>query len=460
MSIPEATRPAAGSEREPVPLTLQQEFLCAMDRGDEEGAFGHRHTIASGWRLGGAVDVPTLRRALDEVVRRHEMLHTTISRGEGERTQWAEPVSPVRLVVRDLPADDPATADRAAEEFFNEVEEDAYPVRELPHLRAALGRLGDGDAVLVLVVHHVACDGWSMRVISRDLAAIYASLRGLPGTEPPEARQYREYVAWQRDGLGDDSVTRAREYWRAKLDGAAIAAVPADRPRSSGLSPAYSTHRFPIGADVTSDVLKLAKAMRCSPFMVLVAVYNLVMHRAAGVDDVVVATFTSGRGHESFHDTVGAFLNFLPLRTDVAACATFADLLESTRATCIEAYTHDIPFPLIDEEAPELMAPFAEDGLDVIAFEVLQFPESLEGRVVGDVRYSEIRRRLLSQPASSDIPDGALWALDILPSGEIIGSLKFNGSLFDAGTMWRMIEDYDRILRNAVSAPGSPLKDL
>lgn len=459
MSLSEETHQAAARPAPGIPLSLQQEFLCAMDKGDEEGSFGTKHIIASAWRLSGPVDTELLRRALDDVVERHEMLRTSIVRDGDERSQVVHPPSPVRLLIRELSGEDPDTRDRVAEEFFNEVESGTYRVSELPHLRAAVGRFDEG-AVLVLVVHHVACDGWSMRVIMRDLTRRYAALRGHPGTGLPEWRQYQEYVSWQQGTPSDPGTRRSLEYWGEQLRDARIAAVTADRPRSAGLPTVYSTHRFVIDAEVTSGVLKLARAMRCSPFMVLIAVYNVIMHREAGVDDVVVSTFTSGRDHEGFHDSVGAFLNFVPLRSDVGACGTFAELLERTRATCIDALTHDVPFVLIEGAAPELMAPFMEDDLDVIAFEVLQFPEALDGELIGDVKYTEMRRRVRSQPVSSDIPDGALWALDILPSGEMIGSLKYNSARFDESTMWRLIAAYDRVLRNAVGDPNISLAEI
>ncbi|WP_020670888.1 condensation domain-containing protein [Amycolatopsis nigrescens] len=439
-----------------VPLSIQQDFFCTLDKGDSTGAFGAKHVVASGWRLRGPIDVETLQGALDDVVERHEMLRTSIVRDAQERSQRIHPAAPVKLTLRDLSDTAPEDRDVRAEQFFNEAESAEYHVRELPHLRASLGLLGGNDAMLVLVVHHIAADGWSMRLIIRDLATRYAARQGHPVAELPAVRQYREYVAEQRESVTAAGVHKARAYWREKLSGAEIATIRTDRP-SAEAPGVYSDLRFLIGAETTSAMLQVAKTLRSSPFMVLLAAYQLLLREKTGSEDVVAATFSSSRGIESFQDTVGAFLNFVPLRTDLSGCATFTEVVERTRTTCLQAYTHEIPFPLIDEEAPGLMLPSAAPDRDVIGFEVLQFPSALDGAKLGGLEYAELRRRLLSQPVSCDIPDGVLWALDVLPSRETISSLKFDANLFDEDTMWELVHEFDRVLRTAVTDPDAPL---
>jgi hypothetical protein len=439
-----------------VPLSVQQDFFCTMDKGDVTGAFGAKHVVASGWRLRGPIDVVALQRALDDVVERHEMLRTSISRED--RSQEVQSAKPVRLSVHDLSGTAPADRDARAEDFFTGIEAAAYPVRELPHLRAAVGLLAEDDAMLALVVHHIAADGWSMRVIIRDLATRYAARLGHDVPDLPPVRQYREYVAEQRQALG--GMGKARDYWRRKLDGAEIATIQADRQSDEDTPGSYADLRFLIEQDVTAGVLKTAKATRSSPFMVLLAAYNLLLRERTASDDVVAATFSSSRSVESFQDTVGAFLNFLPLRTDLTGCRTFREVIERTRTTCLEAYTHEIPFPLIEEESPGLMGHAMEPGLAVIGFEVLQFPGGLEGERLGDVEYTELRRRLLSRRESCDIPDGVLWALDVLPSKETISSLKFDTHLFDEDTMWALVHSYVDLLRAVLPSPDAPLPPL
>jgi hypothetical protein len=459
MGVPDVSYTAA-SVTDSLPLSLQQEFFCSLDKGDITGAFGRKHTITFGWRVRGGVASATLRAALDDIVVRHEILRSSLSRGEVDRAQHVHPPCPVKLTVRELPGGDQAARDRQAQDLINDVEADGYDVTELPHLRAFLGVFDDSDAVLVLIAHHIASDGWSMRVIMRDLAACYAARKA--GREPdlPAVSQYHEYSRWQQEHAASAAVDKSAEYWRTTLKGAQIFAMPTDRAKSGDGSGVYSTHRFGIDSELTSATVRLANAMRCSPFMLLLAVYKTMLCKKFGVTDIVVATFTSSRGEERFQNTVGPFLNFLPLRTDLTGCANFRDVVTRVRRTCLEAYTHDIPFERIEPEAPDLMAPFGNPSLDVIAFEVLQFPSAMHNTVISGLEYTEIRRRLVSQPVSSDIPDGALWALDILPDGDMAGSLKFSAGIFDYRTMSDLVGDFDALLRSAVAGPDLPLSQL
>lgn len=453
MSLPDTASPSRTSVR--FPLSLQQEFLCGLDKGDETGSFGAKHTVTSCWRLTGPVQPDALRGALDDLVRRHEMLRTVISRGEGAKSQEVHPPGPVQLTIRDLSGTAPSDRNRVAQELLNTAEAARYPVRELPHLRAWLGRFDDADAVLVLVVHHLAGDGWSMRVLIRDLAAFYAIRRRQPVAAPPPVRQYREFVTEQRDRLAVENLDPARRYWREKLRGARFTAIPIDRQPAEGSVAAYCDRRRLLDREVTGGTLRLAREARCTPFMAYLAVFTILLGRRAGTDDVVVGSFTSGRaGMEAFHDTVGPFLNFLPLRTDLSTCRTFRDVLGETRTTCLRAYTNEIPFPLIDEEAPGLME--SPDG-DILGFEVLQFPGGLDGQRVGDVVYSELRARLLSAQDSCDIPEGGLWALDVLPELGTVSSLKYDRRLFADATMTALADDYSRLLHRVVEAPDAPL---
>ena len=441
-----------------IPLSLNQEFLCAFDKGRPEGAFSDRHTMVQGWRVGGAVNLDTLQGALDDVVARHEVLRTEIVRGAGPRYQEIHPAGRPRLTVRDLSGVAPDARDRAAEELVNEADAGEYSVEELPHLRAILGRFDDGDAVLVLVVHHTASDAWSLQVLIRDVATCYAARRG--HGPAPQPGQYQEFATWQHQSMGDAHVVKALGYWREKLRGAQILALPTDRPRTDGVANTFAVHRFLVDAELTGATLKFANAMRSSPFMVLLAAYNILAHKRTGATDIVVPTFTSGRYQERFFDSVGPFFNFVPLRTDLAGCQTSGEVLQRTRRTCMEAYSNDIPFPLVVNEAPDLVAPFADPARSVVAFELLQSAAPMEAEAIGDLTYSEIRRRLLSQPVAADIPDGALWAMDVLPSGEMVGSLKFNSNLFDESTVVDLVAEFRQVLRNLVAGPDVPVQQI
>src|SRR5262249_27823786 len=149
-------------------------------------------------------------------------------------------------------------------------------------------------------------------------------------------------------------------------------------------------------------------------------------------DDVAVPTFSPGRG-DQFPDTVGSFFDFLPLRTDLTGCTTYREAVAKVRATCVESYAHDVP--MILAEAPAFMAPAVDDNAAPAVFQVFPFPFLMDDTTVGDLAYTEVRWRLRSQELCSDIPDGALWTLNIDATNEIIGSVAYKSALFDESTI-------------------------
>lgn len=439
-----------------IPLSFNQDFLCLFDKGDEEGPFGPTYNIVCGWRLTGAVDTGALQEALDELVVRHEALRTEIVREEGNRHQRVLPPAPVRLEVRDLRAE-PAERHRVSEELLIELEGGRYGSGELPLIRAVLGRFDERDSVLALIAHHSAVDEWSMKLVIQELAVLYARKRGFDLPAPAEPAQYREYALWDRERATQPKAERARAYWRERLRGAVAAPTRTDHRRSANLPKSTAAHRFLIDEELTGAALSLATATRSSPFMVMLAAYYVFLNRSTGATDVTATTFSSGRALARFQHTVGSFFNLLPIRTDLAGCGTFRELIGRTRASCIQAYRHDIPFGQIVEQAPGVTASFAGDDTCVVSFQVFQFPFTMAGDLIGDVAYHDIRRRLLSQPVTTDIPDGALWTLDIDPAGDMVCSLWFNTNLFEESTIRDLVAGFLRVLRETLLSPDAPL---
>jgi hypothetical protein len=296
-----------------------------------------------------------------------------------------------------------------------------------------------------------------MQVLMRDIAFCYAVRKGHDVPPLPATRSYRDYVSLAGEAFSGQAAADARAYWAQKLDGARITGLPTDYPRSAGREKTSPVHRFTISAELTSAVLRHAKATRSTPFMVLFAAYNVMLHRITGETDLVIPTLTSGRTDPEFHNTVGPFFNFVLLRTDLSGCATFRDVAEVTRRSCIEAYTRDIPFTEILQLRPEVMAPLTEDTLAACALQVWQFSTVMDRELVGDLEYSEVRSRLLSQPDGTDIPDGALLTLDLDPSGQAFGNIAYNSNLYREQSMVDLTQRFTDVLQAAMANPASPL---
>jgi condensation enzyme len=406
-----------------------------------------------GWRVRGPLDVPTLEAALADVVERHETLRTEIVRDAAGLHQRVHAAAPPELLRHDLSGVHPDDRDRRAEELLVEVESGALGIDQVPHLRAVLGRFDEADWLLVLVTHHSATDGWSVRVTIRDLAECYAARREGRAPRLPAKEPYAAFASWQRSV----DVESSSRYWRDTLQGAQVFVLPTDFPRSAGREPVTAVYRFHLPAEVVGPALKLARTTRSSPFMVLLAALYVLIARRTGRTDLTMPTFTPGRPPGRFEDTVGSFFNFMPLRVDLTGCGTFREVLASTRATCLDAYSHDIPTMHIFAQAPALMQPAMADGAAPVVFQAFPFPYVLDGTAVGDLEYTELRRRLVSQPVGSDVPDGGLWTFNIDPVGDVVGSMQYRSNLFTESTVARLVDDYHAVLRAVVADPDVPL---
>ncbi|HEV2885328.1 MAG TPA: condensation domain-containing protein, partial [Jatrophihabitans sp.] len=451
---------AAAEPAERIPLSFNQEFFCAMDEGAAAGAFSDRHMLVSGWRLRGRLDPDTLQLALNDVVARHEVLRTSIRRDQQPAYQVVHPPSPVRLEIRDLSPSAEDERPALCEQLMTEIESRTFSVTELPLLRAVLGRLAEQDHVLVLTAHHIAIDAWSMQVVIRDLASCYAVRRGFELTLPA-VHQYREYCLAQRRQTDPAVLRPALEYWRTTLRGGRAFTLPTRSvPVADGLS-RYAMQHFSLDEELTRASLRLARQTSSSPFMVLLSAFYLLARELTGSTDLLVPTFTTGRHEARFLDTVGPFLNYLPVRTDLADSTTFRQVLDRTRTSCLQAYAHDIPFECIEPVAPPtLLQPATSNAGSQVAFEMVQPPAPVEGEAIGDLSYAEVHRRMMFEAGAPDIPDGMLWVLSVVSASEIVGTVQFKRTEFTAAAIADLVSGYRRVLRRAVGAPDEPLPPL
>ncbi|TDC40386.1 condensation protein [Micromonospora sp. 15K316] len=444
------SEPPSGPD-EPFALSRQQDFLRMVDGGNDTGPFGPHYTIVGAWRVTGPLDVEVLRAALADVVERHEALRTSIVPEPGNAHQRVRAPRPPCLDVEDLPLA-PEERERHAEILLNEVESRPLPMDDNPTLRARLGRFDADDAVLVLAAHHTGVDGWSIQVVLRDLALCYAARRaGRPPLLPP-VRQYREYVRWQRAMPETPAIAAAHAYWAERLRGASVTPIPLDWRRGAQQPDGTAWYRFRYNDDLRRRVQAYASSRRCTPFMVLAAAYVRQLADTTGLDEVVMPTFTPGRRPAWTLDMVGSFFNLLPLRVRAGGAGRFADLVDQVRTACLEAYRHEIPFLDLLGVAPELMAAAAGEEHASCVFQLVQSPYMAVGERVGDLTYRVMRRRLRSQERGSQIPDGALWAVEFDSAGGIVGSVGYCRNQFRADTVAALVAGYRDTLDRALPA--------
>ncbi|MFJ6671323.1 amino acid adenylation domain-containing protein [Actinosynnema sp. NPDC091369] len=432
-----------------IPLSYAQARLWFIDQLEGAGA---AYNVPHAVRLRGALDVTALHAALTDVVRRHESLRTVFPSIDGVPQQVVRPASDVALPlpVLDVTDVDGAVAEAARETFDL--------TAELP-VRASLLRVAEDDHVLLLVLHHIAGDGWSMGPLLGDLTDAYtARLRGHTPDWAPLPVQYADYTLWQRELLGDPDdptspLARQLAFWRQALAGVPDELpLPADRARPATASGRGESVPVALSADLHRALLDLARRTGTTPFMVLQAGFAALLTRLGAGTDVPAGSPVAGRVDEALDELVGFFVNTLVLRTDTSGDPTFTELLARVRETDLAAYDHqDVPFERLVEE----LNPTRSLSRHPLFQVMLVLQNTTAGRVELPGLTAEVAP-VDTASAKFDLTLGLREEHDATgaPAG-ITGSLEFATDLFDRSTATALATRLTRLFTAVITAPDT-----
>ena len=444
--------PVAYPEAGP-PLSLAQQRLWFVEQL-EPGTTAYNMPLPL--RIQGELDPRALEAALGAVIERHESLRTTFSSTEGEPVQVIAPPPVVHLPRVDL--DDLPEAKRLEETRRLALLEAARPFDLItgPLVRFTLLRLAEDEHVVLLTMHHIISDGWSMNVLMREVIALYGAFRdGQPSPLPELPIQYADYATWQRQWLQGEVLEQQVEWWRRRLGtGSEVLDLPTDRPRPSTPNLEGGAQAFPLGNESTQALVALGRRHGATPFMTLLAVYQWVLARHAGASQVRVGTPVAGRNRVETEGLIGFFVNMLVLRMDFEATESFEELLTRVREVILETYTHqDLPFEkLVEELRPERS--LARNPLVQVLFTV-QDPGTAQDDT-SDVGFGlEVLDTGEVPPAIFDMT----LTLDQGASG-MVATWGYKAALYDPSTVQRLVGHFQSVLRDAVEDPTRPLADL
>jgi len=406
-------------------------------------------------RLRGELEVGPLHAALNEVFRRHEVLRTIIDLIDGQPAQIISPALTVSLPVVDL-SDLPATEREAEARRLASAEvAEAFDLRRGPLCRVKLLRVSREDHVLMMVLHHIISDGWSIDLLMQEVARLYAAYAvGQDSPLPELPIQYADYAVWQREWLQGPVLEKQLTYWREQLSGAPpVLTLPTDRPRPEVQTLNGARIEFVIPVSLTLRLRQLCQREGMTLFMPLLAAFQLLLARYSGQTDVSVGTPIAGRNRQEVENLIGFFVNTLVLRTDLSGNPAFRELLRRVREVCLGAYAHaELPLErLVEELQPERSLSHAP--LFQVLFVLQNTPDDGVFRLPGlEVSVAEL------ETAPTTAFDLTLNLEEI--EDNLCGRFRYNTDLFEAETMRRMAEHYLTLLQSSVEDLDQPVMEL
>jgi amino acid adenylation domain-containing protein len=434
----------------PLPLSFAQQRLWLIDQLEPGSPL---YNIPAALRVEGPLDGPVLALCLGETVRRHEALRTVFAAPDGSPVQVVQPAQPFSLPVVDLTGLPERAREALALTLGGQEAARPFDLMRGPLLRSVLLRLAEGDHVLALTMHHIASDGWSMGILVREVAALYAALAaGRPSPLPDLPVQYADFALWQSSWLQGEVLERETAWWRQQLAGLpALLELPTDRLRPAAQSFRGSTRPMRLPAGLTRHLAALGRREGATLFMVLLAGLQALLARTSGQDDLAVGSPAAGRNRMEVEGLIGFFVNTLVLRGDLAGEPTSRELVGRIRETTLAAHMHqDVPFEkLVEELAPERSLAHAP------LFQVMLV---LQNVPVENLEIRDLRLRPVSVKATTAKFDLTLSLTE--HDGELIGMAEHATDLFDATTIDRLVGHFERLLAGMAEEPERRISDV
>ncbi len=445
--------PVQPMPREPhtlLPLSFAQQRLWFLDQLAPGNPF---YTMPEAWLLEGALCLRVLVQSLHALVQRHEALRTRFLATHGRPAQLIEPVWHVSLPVVDLTGLSSEAQALNIERVRAEQAGMTFDLSSGPPVHACLLRRSDHTHLLLLTVHHIIADGWSLGILLRELAAYYqAALAGVSPALPALPIQYADYALWQRSEAYTASVARQLSYWTQQLANApTVLALPTDHPRPAVQSFHGASHTFTLSSDLTRALKDLSRREGVTLFMTLLAVFAILLARSSGQDDLLIGTPIANRTHEALEGLIGFFVNMLVLRTDLSGDPSFQNVLTHVRDVALNAYAHqDLPFEqLVD--ALQLERDLSRNPL-------FQVTCQLQHSTSETIDLPGVQLSPLEMGSDTTRFDLSLFLAE--EADNLSGLLEYNTDLFEPTTIAGMCEHYLCLLEGIVAHPEQRVSAL
>ncbi len=431
-------------------LSFAQQRLWFLTQLQPNSPFNN---LCAAFRLQGELNIAALQQSFDEIVRRHEVLRTNFQTVAGRPVQIIVSEATFCLPVVDL---SDLSADLQAiqiEQLTQTEAQQPFNLQTDLMIRAKLLRLGEQEYLLLLTVHHIASDGWSIGVFVQELSTLYqAFCTGQLPNLPAVPIQYADFAAWQRHWLVGDVLELQLAYWRQHLEGApALLKLPTDhtRPAVQTFRGAYCT--FEITPEQTAALKSFSQEQGCTLFMTMLAAFKTLLYRYTGNEDIVVGSPIANRNRAEIEGLIGFFVNTLVLRSQLDGNLSFEELLSRVREVALGAYSHqDLPFDvLVEELQPQRSLSYTP---------LFQVMFVLQNAPMSEIELSGLNLSLLENDNGTAKFDLTLF-MEETDAG-IVGTFEYSTDLFEADTIQRMAEHLQTLLAGIVSDPQQQLWEL
>ncbi|MEG4417921.1 amino acid adenylation domain-containing protein [Microcoleus sp. LAD1_D5] len=438
-------------EGDSIPLSFAQQRLWFFDQFEAGKSF---YNLPGAIRLKGKLNVTVLKQTFNEIVNRHEALRSTFTEVQGQPIQViAPPVSRLPLPVIDLRELPQSDREAAVKQLSAKEGQQPFDLERGPLLRTSLLQLSEEEYVLLLTMHHIVSDGWSIGLLARELAAIYEALSAGNQPQLPELPvQYADFAIWQRNWLCGEVLQTQLAYWKQQLEGAPpLLELPADRPRPPIQTSEGATQSLLLSQELTAALKNLSQREDVTLFMTLLAAFKALLYRYTGRTDLLVGSPIANRNRAEIEGLIGVFVNTLVLRTDVSGDPTFRELLQRLREVTLGAYAHqDLPFEkLVEELQPERSLSYNP---------VFQVMFQLRNNPMPPLDLSGLTLSLLEVETNTTQCD---LSLDLEEVGERLqASVEYSTDLFDRATITRMLGHLQTLLEGIAANPEQRLWSL
>ncbi|WP_342026020.1 non-ribosomal peptide synthase/polyketide synthase [Cytobacillus pseudoceanisediminis] len=435
------------NEGDRVSLSFAQQQFWVMDRLLADGSVYNMPYV---FRLDGLIDIQVLEKSLNYLIERHSILRTVFVEEDRGPVQKITPASWMPLPVINIEED----FEETVRTKFNQERQYQFDLSEGPLIRFSLLSKDEKESMLLLNLHHIIGDGWSMGILTRELIEIYSYfLKGEEPSLPNLPIQYADYANWQREWLQGDVLEQQMEYWKDRLGGEIpVLQLPSDRQRPAVQSYRGASETFVIPDKLTSRLKEFGQSRGSTLFMTLLAAFQALLSRYSGQEDIAVGTPVAGRSKEETEGLIGCFINTLVMRTDLSGSPSFEELVDRVREVALGAYMHqDVPFEFLVDKLVENRN-LSHAPLFQVMF-ILQNTPTYGGDDASSVKLGRVETE--NGTSKFDL------TLEMSETHKGLGgSIEFNTDLFDNDTIHRMIGHFKTLLEQVILQPAKPIFEV